>query len=172
MVISRDRLELLNAAENDDHQRVKAILMGNPYLINVADQDGYTALHRASYNGLFDMILLLLSNGARPDSRTNDGWEPIHCACRWGYLDCAELLVQAGCGVNDQTNGGQTPLHLAVQHGHVDIVRFLLLRHDSDILIKNKQGESAYDLSQRHETFAPLFEALDYTRMKKEKKKA
>lgn len=73
----------LNCCEYGCLQNVKALLDVKAHLINVRDSDGYTGMHRASYNGHVDVISTLISAGASVASRTEDGWQPLHCACRW-----------------------------------------------------------------------------------------
>ena len=165
MVISRERLEILSAAENNDLEAVEIHLSANPLLINAVDHDGYSALHRAAYNGHIDMIIFLMSNGANPNAVTVDGWTPAHCASRWNQSKCVEMLVDYGCNPNQPSAGGQTLLHIATQHGCFDVVKYLLLNPEVDILLKNNQDETAYDLSQRNSKMAPVFEAVDYTRV-------
>ena len=52
-------------------------------LTHYQDADGYTALHRAAYNGKVAAMIRLLALGASPRAKTHDGWEPLHCAARW-----------------------------------------------------------------------------------------
>merc|ERR1719326_907246 len=82
-------------------------------LLAFSDEDGYTALHRASYNGRVRTMRLLLSRGADVEAPTHDGWRPLHCATRWNQLEAMELLLRAGADVNARTQGGLTPLMLA-----------------------------------------------------------
>ena len=73
----------LTCCESGSLENVKKLLEFKTDLINVKDSDGYTALHRASYNGHLDVISQLISSGASVVARTDDGWQPLHCACRW-----------------------------------------------------------------------------------------
>lgn len=75
---------LLKLSEKGIVERVMSILDKDPSLVNCKDSDGYTPLHRASYNGHADVVRVLLQRGANVDARTEDGWQPLHCACRWG----------------------------------------------------------------------------------------
>ena len=80
---------ILNAAENGDFIMLKELLSVNKGLINSTDNDGYTALHRASYSGHENIVLYLLEHGANISARTDDGWQPLHCAARWSkYSEC------------------------------------------------------------------------------------
>ena len=74
----------LKAAEKGKINYVLNVLEKDAGLINCKDSDGYSALHRAAYNGHVEMVKTLLKNGADICSLTQDMWQPLHCACRWG----------------------------------------------------------------------------------------
>lgn len=76
--------QLLKSSEKGIVDHVVSILDKEPSLVNCKDSDGYTPLHRASYNGHVNVVRILLQRGADVDSKTEDGWQPLHCACRWG----------------------------------------------------------------------------------------
>ncbi len=73
----------LKAAEQGNTALVREMINMNKELINSKDTDGYTALHRASYNGRIDVMNVLIEKGANVLAKTDDGWQPLHCACRW-----------------------------------------------------------------------------------------
>lgn len=88
-----DANQVLQAAEYGDNELLRKFLQHNPDLINCTDCDGYTPLHRASYNGHVETICLLLDKGANLHAKSSDGWQPIHSACRWSHVRAAALLV-------------------------------------------------------------------------------
>ena len=138
-----------------------------PTILHTTDEDEYTALHRASYNGHVDVAEYLLSKGAKIDAKTVDGWQPLHCACRWNKAKVASLLLQNGALVNAQTKGRQTPLHLAASNDQAKATLELLLnQRDIDVSLRNGQDETAFQLAQRNGRFSYLFEvaeeAVDY----------
>lgn len=75
---------MLSACENGIVDHVLQILEKEPTLLNCRDEDGYSPLHRACYNGHTDVVKVLLSRGADVQAKTEDGWQPLHSACRWG----------------------------------------------------------------------------------------
>ena len=75
---------MLSACENGIVDHVLQILGKEPTLLNCRDEDGYSPLHRACYNGHADVVKVLLPRGADVQAKTEDGWQPLHCACRWG----------------------------------------------------------------------------------------
>lgn len=86
----------LKAAEKGKIDVVSKILDSNESFINCKDCDGYTALHRASYNGHVEMVKLLISLNADVNSVTNNMWQPLHSACRWGKEKVLSLLILLG----------------------------------------------------------------------------
>lgn len=100
--------------------KVKSLLTGLSevdvqVLLTGADEDGYTAMHRAAYNNRGAMLRYLLLQGAGGcvHARTVDGWTPLHSAARWGQVEAVQLLLSNGADINATTSGQQTPLHLA-----------------------------------------------------------
>ncbi|XP_030842861.1 poly [ADP-ribose] polymerase tankyrase-1-like [Strongylocentrotus purpuratus] len=153
---------ILWAAENNEIETAKDLLDSTPTLIGVKDEDGYTPLHRATYNGHTAMVEFLLERGADMCAQTTDGWQPIHCAARWNNPCVASLLVQAGCDVNAMTNGGQTPLHLAACSAESEeVLSLLLMSRFIDTTLKNAASETAYDIARRTGRLVYLFEAKD-----------
>ena len=131
-------------------------------LIHARDDDQYTALHRASYNGHLEVAEYLLQAGAKVDACTVDGWQPLHCACRWNKTPVASLLLQNGAVVNAQTNGKQTPLHLAACNNHAKNTLILLLSHPKvDPTLRNSSNDSALEVAERCGTYGYLFELVE-----------
>eukprot|EP00118_Oscarella_pearsei_P027012 m.310657 g.310657 ORF g.310657 m.310657 type:complete len:251 (+) comp53491_c0_seq1:24-776(+) len=154
---------LIKAAQSGETAVVEAALKGcEPEVLNFKDPDGYSPLHRATYNGHVEVMKKLLAAGADIGCETNDGWQPLHCACRWNQTEAASLLVQSGALVNAKTHGGQTPLHLAcsMRNGGSTITLLLGLRnlkaHE-----KNAAGETPIELARRTGVHAYLFEMVE-----------
>eukprot|EP00128_Syssomonas_multiformis_P007519 Colp12_sorted_trinity150504_noHs@32176 len=148
-MISPTRVACLLAAEHGETEALEAVLKEDPTAVLASDEDGYTPLHRAAYNGHLTCCKILLGKGADPNVPTKEGWRPAHCAARWGKCYVLDLLLQNGADVNAQTNSGLTPLHLASQYKRPKAVMVLLSRKDLDILKVNSQGETAYKLALR-----------------------
>ena len=130
-------------------------------LIRYKDEDGYSALHRASYNGHLSVAEYLISAGADACSRSEDGWQPLHSACRWNKVAVASLLLQNGALINATTNGGQTALHLTAANNRAAQTLELLLTHpnvDPDVV--NGAGETAHVIAARSGPHSHLFDLV------------
>ena len=164
-LLSREQLEssFLKAAQTGVLDVVKELheLCGDD-ILSTRDEDEYTPLHRASYNGHMDVVEYLLNAGASIEARTVDGWQPIHCACRWNKVRTAAILLQNGALINSKTNGGQTPLHLAASNDRArQTLELLLQNKDLDPTLLNGQLETAFQLAERNGRFSHLFLMVD-----------
>lgn len=139
----------------------------NPSLVHGSDEDGYTPLHRAAYNGHSDAVLILLAAGSKVNNRTIDGWTPLHSACRWSRITVASLLLQHGAELNAQTNGGLTPLHLAASNtgsskiAGAQTLELLLSQRHLKAGLRSNSGETASEVASRSGPLHFLFEMVE-----------
>ena len=74
------------------------------------DEQGRTCLHVAANSGHYDMVQVLIGQGAELDVLDKDGWLPTHYAAHAGFLDVVKLLVEAGSPATAETYAGHIPL--------------------------------------------------------------
>ncbi|CAO3617505.1 unnamed protein product [Cunninghamella blakesleeana] len=115
--------------------------------INARDKEGETALHKAAYYGHYHIVKYLVSKKANIHQKDKDGWTALHNACSKGYLPIARLLITSGARVDVRSKMGHTPLINAASKGYISIVEYLLDEAHANPLIKNNNGEAAYDIS-------------------------
>src|SRR6266566_151552 len=115
-----------------------------------------TALHAASVKGHLQVALVLLRNGADPDSRDLFGRVPLHRVSHGGQivmakslLEIARLLVNSGADVNVTDNEGRAPLHAAAQYGYHEIAE-LLLGSSASLDARNKKQQTPLNISCLH----------------------
>ena len=154
---------LLWCAQTNNLTKARQVISVHPEAVNHADEDGYTALHRACYSKNPDMVRFLLQEtDCDIHAVTKDGWTPLHSACRWNAAECVELLLNEDIDVNVQTQGGQTALHLAAFCNNARETLELLCMHPNvDDSVKNCQGDTAYDIAKRKGNCARYFELLE-----------
>ncbi|KAI7890647.1 ankyrin repeat-containing domain protein [Mucor mucedo] len=119
--------------------------------IDAVDKEGEascTALLKAAYAGHLPVMKCLVQSKANPVHKDRDGWTALHNACSSGNLDMVQFLLDLNVNVNATSEQGHTPLMNAAAKGHLDIVLLLLgSKYNANPLIKNKFGETAYDVA-------------------------
>ena len=110
----------LYAVEKCDREIVKYLLKKNPELINKEDENGWTALSLAAYQGNKELVKWLINKGAAIDSKT------IFKAVEGGSLEIVELLLEQNSDLIDAENAnGDTPLNVAEKCGNSELAEFL-----------------------------------------------
>ena len=90
---------------------------------------GDTALNIAASNGHVNTLSLLLSKGARGDTRSKDGFTPLLAATHEGHPEVCELLLKSGkVDINEVTANGSTAMRMAAFNGQIDTLQMLLLK--------------------------------------------
>lgn len=94
--------------------------------VNGRDQNGWTALHRASFKGRIEAARALIDNGVDVNGRDEEGYTALHCAVESGHVDVTELLVKKGADIDARTNKGVTALQIAEALHFSGITRILI----------------------------------------------
>lgn len=123
-----------------------------------ADEDGVTPLHRASHDGLTEIMELLADAGADVNARASgtltpygviyrrdigyalsSGMTPLHVAVGSAEPDAVEVLLKHGADVRVTTEGGHTPLHYASALGSTRCME-MLLAAGADVNVQDDDG--------------------------------
>ena len=96
-------MDLIEAAENGNIQRVSKLLDSgiDPNIKN--DSGGWTALIEASYNDHIEIVEILLDRGADINIRNNDGYTALSVATNNLNLEMMKLLLDKGADPNNYT---------------------------------------------------------------------
>ena len=141
---------LVDAARDGDTAAVRALLAQGAG-VDVAEGDGTTALHWASYRDDIETVGLLLDAG--PDvNATNDlGATPLWAAGQNGSATMVRRLLTAGANPNLALLAGETPLMVAARSGAPDVVE-LLLTHGAETEARGARGQTAlmWAVAQHH----------------------
>jgi len=152
-------LELIDKIKNRDF-KASLHLLKQGASINILDEEGFSPLHYASYNGDIRTIEILLENGADVQLQDADGLDALGNAREGGnqtaialledYIkqkeidnilieavksknsEKAKILLLDGADINAEDKLGFTPLHWAIINGDIEMVKFLL-KEDADI---------------------------------------
>ncbi|KAL7298463.1 hypothetical protein TKK_0008251 [Trichogramma kaykai] len=103
--------------------------------VNVAENNGGTALHCAAFCGHSRVAKLLLSKGADPNVANDAGFTPLNWICRHHdyaaakrFFEIADETGTRPLRVDMADNWGWTPLHYAMLRKDLDKAKLLLSR--------------------------------------------
>ncbi|XP_014229906.2 ankyrin-3-like [Trichogramma pretiosum] len=121
------------------------ILLVNGANPNLADKNGYTALHLISNTRphavmqQFFEIVDKKQQTVQIDARDNKGWTPLHMVVHLGSRSKFQLLLSRGADPNVTNQDGQTPLSLALFNANTKMADDLLWA-DADPNSADKEG--------------------------------
>jgi len=115
------------AAKSGDLPAVRKLIAARAD-VNIADNDGSTALLWAAYESDIEMTRVLIAAGAKPDRANRYGVTPLLQASRTGDVATMDALLKAGADASLAHPEGETPLMAASRSGQVEAVRLLLAR--------------------------------------------
>jgi ankyrin repeat protein len=147
-------LEFVQAASNNNLNKVRQMLETNGHLLNAKDMEHDTAIMKAVRNcHATDMVSFLLEKGANindQEYRDTINQTPIIVAAQHGCTDIVRLLLEAGIkDINHKNDQGESALLTAAQEGHKEIVQ-ILLDAGADINQPNSDGETALTIVTRN----------------------
>ncbi|XP_002741541.2 transient receptor potential cation channel subfamily A member 1-like [Saccoglossus kowalevskii] len=141
------------SVEGTHREFVKMILEnGGESLLGRQDKKDQTSVHYAAENGDAQLINILMSHGAKLDSKDIEEKIPLHIAAQYGRVNCVEVLANANPKqINEDDVDGRTPLLLASLYGHYKVVIYLL-KIGADLSSRDDSRMSALTLacSQGH----------------------
>ncbi|KAL3886229.1 hypothetical protein ACJMK2_026236 [Sinanodonta woodiana] len=114
-------------ASNYNLTIVKYLIDTNPGLLQLNDNEGWTALHHASQTGSVHMFETLIAAGLDVTARINSGAHVLHIAAINDNLTLVKYLIDTTPGflqLNDRK--GWTALHYASQTGSVHMFETLI----------------------------------------------
>jgi ankyrin repeat protein len=133
----------------DDHDSAECFSDAAEYLLNFgADanktaDDGTTAIFYAlsqkNSEKDFDLIELLVANGANIDKANLEGITPLILCCNEPDFEFTRYLLEFGADANKANNDGHTPFFYALQKKSIEIMD-LLLTYGADINAIDESG--------------------------------
>jgi len=144
------RPPLIDAARNDDKAAIRALLQ-KKVDVNVADADGATALHWASYRDDLEAADLLIKAGAKVNAANDLGATPLWAASENGSSAMVKRLLDAGANPNLALLAGETPLMVAARSGYPDVVEQLIAK-SANVNAHGTRAQTAlmWAVSQQH----------------------
>ena len=107
-------------------------------------------LHIAVQNGLSDVAIKMLDEGAEPKFQNIDGNTPLHIAMQNNLSRVAiKMLDEGHVNPNIQNRDGNTPLHIAVQNG-LNNVAIKMLDKGADPNRPNSDGNTPLHIAMQN----------------------
>lgn len=103
----------------------------------------------AAGSGHFDIVNLLLDNGADLSITTRSGWTSLICAASKGQSKIVNTLLEHGCNVNDQDIIKRSVVFYAVKSGNLQLVSRILEQDCSLVDFTDPYGISLLSLASR-----------------------
>ena len=85
--------------------------------VDLKDESGQTALHKACGFGKLPGVKLLVNSGANVNDLEFTGQRPIHLASEEGRQDIVQYLLTKGAKCSVQDKDGRSPLHMCSKNG-------------------------------------------------------
>ncbi|KAL2905613.1 Protein ACCELERATED CELL DEATH 6, partial [Bienertia sinuspersici] len=144
----RSGKSIVRAAIKDQNQdMLKTILKHQRDLIKCIDEEGWTPLSYAAYNGFVDIVEYIIKKFPKSINKykNKDKSEPIHKACLGGHVEVLKIFhSNSPKSVLSRDDEGQTVLHLAAKERDnklKHVVSYLLTLSEGRGLI-NKKDEN------------------------------
>ena len=120
-------------------------------------ENGWTALMWACYEGYLEIVKLLIANGADIYLKHSGGKTAFVIARERGYVDIVNVIAShvANINLNDinlKDNDGNTALMNASRLGAYELV-YELIAKGADTNLKNKNGKTALIIASRNDYF-------------------
>lgn len=107
--------QLMQASECGQTKKIAGLISAGAD-VNAKEEDGWTALHNAAWDGHAEACKILLSLGADANALDFEGDSALLFAARHSDAICKHL-ISAGADVNVSSNARVTPLHVAAMRG-------------------------------------------------------
>ena len=153
-------LHIVSYGEYDSEEQgvgMARLLLEHSVDVDARNEDSWTSLHFAAFQGRTEVARVLLEHGANATLETKMGETALHKASRGEYesqeqgVSTARVLLEHGVDVNAQEkNDSWTPLHWAAFKGRLELTR-VLLDHGANAKLETKEGETVLHIVSRGE---------------------
>ena len=131
-------MALLKAA-GSGHAKIVDLLLKSGANIDIADNNGFTALHEAVFKAHKQCVDLLMDKGADVNIGDKNGLTILHSAAYMGHYTCVKTLLKAGVNVNVTNEMNGTAIFEAARKGHYRGMD-MLIDAGADVNNKNSRG--------------------------------
>ena len=145
---TREGMNCLHIAAAKAHLNLcKALMKIHNFKGDMADNYGWTALHRSALNGSYDLVKLFAENGTDIYLKAREGMNCLHFAASRAHLNlCKALMKKHNFKGDTADNYGWTALHRSAQNGNYDVVKFFA-DNGTDIFLKMEEGNDCLHIA-------------------------
>jgi uncharacterized protein len=130
---------------------IRALLeRGADLEVQTTDSNGSTALMKAAFNGLSEVVRIFLEAGADANKKSKEGRTALHFAAKWGDADMITALLQHRADPNVRDYIGVTPLMRAAKYNKPNVVS-LLLRRGASVSETDITGKTAMHFAEERD---------------------
>ncbi|XP_049443765.1 ankyrin repeat domain-containing protein 24 isoform X1 [Epinephelus fuscoguttatus] len=108
---------LLQAVEQNEPDKVSALIAKKGLCPTKLDAEGKSAFHLCASRGRLDCLEVIISHGAELNVTDGAGFSALHLAAKNGQSECLKRLLQERLAVDCTDSIGRTPLHHAAVSG-------------------------------------------------------
>ena len=139
--------DLMEAVVRSGNDKLLRLMMNHQVDMNIAGDDGWTALFFTACLGQQKMMEMLLDpfsgiSGVSINLQDDHGCTALHVAAEMDNDKITKMLIQSGADVNTLDDRGESPLHKAAGMGRKANTR-LLLNAGAKIETANEEGITA-----------------------------
>ena len=128
----------------------KALVEKHKFVLDMTDNDGWTAFHHSARNGSYELITYFTDLGTDIQLKTNVGWNCLHIAALHGHLNlCKTLKEKHKFDLHMTDRDGWTALHHSARNGSYELVKFFT-DLGSDIHLKTNAGWNCLHIAAQH----------------------
>ncbi|XP_051803036.1 ankyrin repeat domain-containing protein 24 isoform X2 [Acanthochromis polyacanthus] len=114
---SKSDERLLQAVEQNEPDKVSALIVKKGLCPTKLDSEGKSAFHLCVSRGRLDCLEVIISHGADVNVLDGAGFNALHLAAKNGQSECLKRLLQERLSVDSTDSIGRTPLHHAAVSG-------------------------------------------------------
>jgi hypothetical protein len=112
--------------------------------VNAKDNDGWTALHGASYNGHSEIVRMLLAQkGIEVNAKSYGGWTALHWASFYGHPETVAMLLEKGADVTAKNRSGNTAR--SVGSGNLKTLKPEIIAMLEEAMLPNCMSQTEYE---------------------------
>jgi ankyrin repeat protein len=133
--------QIINVIKDGNIEQLKQIIKAEPDSVNDNDLFTRDCLTYAVQYDQYEILKILLKNGAKSNNQASDSSTSLHRAVYKNNCDMVQLLLENSANINAQDCYNRTPLHWSAINKTVDCLK-VLLKYSPNLNVKDKDEMS------------------------------